>query len=203
MAKETTPLTSNTAEPSESSSFTEDVLWWVFHTAKIGAILTCLAMVVAQALTLVMLDETVFQLFLRFYLFALCGLFCLAEMDLWQDKIPFLVGWIQRGALYALVGLIGFEESFTVSIVRNTKTHKVHESLIGRITGSFVWVVSFVMFCIGVAYVVMRFLGLQQVYNRYMESERANAVDAVAVPQQTNASVKQMKASVKRTKASA
>ena len=168
--KETTPLVASGSSSQDSVSAMDKFWWIIFHTLRLAAVLISLAMIVAQGLTLVVLDEGVFEGILRLYIFVFCVLFMLAELEYFQDKIPFLVGWIHRGVMYSFIGVIGVEEASNVKITRNAITHKVKESFVGRISATYVWTASVVMFCLGLVYMLLGAFCLRKVYDRIKES---------------------------------
>lgn len=161
-AQEETPLIGAEASTPDD----HPLLWFVFNGVRLVAIAISLAMMVAQVLTLMVLDEGLFQCILRVYMLSFCVCFCLAELNLFQTQIPFLAGWIHRGIMYSFVGVIGVEEANTVKISKNNRTHKVKETFVGKMSGTYVWIVSVSMFAVGLVYMCMGAMCLRKVYNR-------------------------------------
>lgn len=161
---EEAPLVGSTE--SDTGGDTHPLLWFVFHGVRLAAVAVSAAMMVAQVLTLLVLDESLLQEVLRIYMIAFCACFILAELNLFQQRIPQFVGWIQRGIMYSFVGVIGVEEANTVRISKSKRTHRVAETPIGKLSGSYVWIVSVVMFLVGLAYICMGAMCLRRVYDR-------------------------------------
>jgi hypothetical protein len=160
---EDTPLVGSATEPSQGF---DGCFKWFFRAVRFVGVIVSISTIVAQALTLIMADESIFQAILRFYIELLCVCFILAELDMFQQQLFFFVPFLQRGFMYTFIGLIGVEEAETVKISQNARTHRVQSTLGGKTAGLVIFVASFAMIAVGCIYIIMGALCLRRVYDR-------------------------------------
>mmetsp|Transcript_42201 Transcript_42201/g.59263 ORF Transcript_42201/g.59263 Transcript_42201/m.59263 type:complete len:182 (+) Transcript_42201:131-676(+) len=160
--EEDTPLLGSATEPHGlDNCFTV-----VFHTVRLVAVIASICGILAQSLTLAILNEGIMQDFLRYYVCIFCICFILAELNIWQRRLTFLVNFIFRGFMYTFIAVILIEEAQTVKISKNVKTHKLRISFSGEAASVFVYATAFAIFLVGIIYVIMGALCLRRVYDR-------------------------------------
>ena len=173
-ANETTSLVNNNSNDNNRKKV--GIVFVIIQTIRYVAIIISIAMILAQMLTLAILDESIFQGLLRIYMFGFCITFIIIELNsscCKSTKLKFLQNgnFILRGIMYSFIGVIGIEESETVQISTNYRG-KVQTTIGGKLSGSYVWLSSISMFLLGIIYILMGICCLDRIlYNDDDENE--------------------------------
>mmetsp|Transcript_1756 Transcript_1756/g.3850 ORF Transcript_1756/g.3850 Transcript_1756/m.3850 type:complete len:243 (+) Transcript_1756:152-880(+) len=140
-----------------------------FRLFKLLNIAFAFFLLVAQAVSVVYLPFDFVELLLKLFVASFCVMFIMNELE--TSKIlrdsPLLWNWVPRGYFYAFVGVVSVEEN-------NLKPRNASEYSFAALTSSyssamFIEVASWMMFVLGVLYIIFGLLFGQRYHNKLRE----------------------------------
>lgn len=139
----------------------------IFVFISLVAVVSSSCMALSQVLTIAVCEVTRLQLLLRVYIFVFCLIFILTELEVEVMKnVPTFKNWILRGFVYSFIGVVGVEESYSVSISGTELERPIHVTVSGQISSLFILTSSLAIVFVGFVYFIMGILCLRKLRDK-------------------------------------